>query len=126
MLSWIVSLFPKLARLWIQYQLLFVVIIAAAVTGVEAKPRAQTARIEISTRGYQPARLRLRRGLRARVTFLRTTDATCAKEIDLPDFNIRRVLPLNQPVVVSFTPKTRGTFSFICGMKMLSGALIVH
>ena len=125
-ISRIVSLIHPPARVWIQYQLLIAVVITAAAGGAEAKPRLQRARIEINTRGYQPASLRLRRGVPARVTILRTTDATCAKEIVLPDFNIRRALPLNQPVVVSFTPKTRRTFTFICGMKMLSGTLIVH
>jgi plastocyanin domain-containing protein len=91
-----------------------------------AKPRVQTAKIEITTKGYQPTSLKLRRGVRARVTFLRTTDATCVKEIVLPDFNIRRALPLNEPVVVSFTPSKRGSFTFVCGMNMMRGQLIVQ
>jgi len=44
----------------------------------------------------------------------------------LPDFNIRRALPLNQPVVVSFTPTDRGSFTFVCGMNMMRGQLIVQ
>jgi plastocyanin domain-containing protein len=91
-----------------------------------AKPRLQTARIVITTKGYQPTSLKLRRGVPARVTFLRTTDATCVKEIVLPDFNIRRALPLNAPVVIGFTPTRRGSFTFVCGMNMLSGQLIVQ
>jgi plastocyanin domain-containing protein len=91
-----------------------------------AKPGVQTARIEITTQGYQPASVKLRRGMLARVTFVRTTDATCVREIVLPDLNMRRELPLNQPVVVSFTPKKRGSFTFVCGMNMMRGELIVR
>jgi len=91
-----------------------------------AKPKVQTVRIEISAQGYQPSHFRLRRGVPARVTFVRTTDATCVKEIVLPDFKIRRVLPLNQPVTIAFTPTRKGTFTFGCGMNMMSGQLIVQ
>lgn len=91
-----------------------------------AKPKIQTAKIEITAKGYQPANFKLRRGVKARVTFLRTTDATCVKEIVLPDFGIRRALPLNQPVVVTFTPTRKGSFTFVCGMNMMSGQMIVQ
>jgi plastocyanin domain-containing protein len=91
-----------------------------------AKPKIQTAKIEITPKGYQPSNFKLRRGVKARVTFLRTTDATCVKEIVLPDFGIRRTLPLNRPVVVTFTPTRKGSFTFVCGMNMMSGQMIVQ
>jgi len=90
------------------------------------KPKTQTSTVRITERGYEPITLKLRRGVAARVTFLRTTDHTCAKEIVLADFNIRRALPLNQRVTVSFTPQQKGTFTFICGMNMMRGQLIVQ
>jgi plastocyanin domain-containing protein len=93
---------------------------------VTAKPRVQTARIEINAQGYQPAAVKLQRGVRARVTFVRTTDATCVKDIVLPDLGLQRALPLNEPVVVSFTPKRKGSFTFVCGMNMMRGELIVR
>ena len=114
----------KIAWLW--FVVLVVTVVSATSKPSIAKPKVQTAKIEITTKGYQPARLKLRRGLRARVTFLRTTDATCVKEIVLPDFGIRRTLPLNQPVVVTFTPTKKGSFTFVCGMNMMSGQMIVQ
>lgn len=96
-----------------------------AISG-SSKPRTQTARVVIGEKGFTPGSLKLRRGVRTRLTFLRTTDATCAKEIVLPDFNIRRALPLNQPVVITFTPKKRGPLTFACGMNMMRGQLIVQ
>lgn len=91
-----------------------------------AKPRMQRATVKITERGYEPVSLKLRRGIHARVTFLRTTDQTCAKEVVLPDFGIRRALPLNQPVVITLTPTRKGEFSFTCGMNMMRGNLIVQ
>lgn len=105
---------------------LLVTIFALITPGGVKRARFQTARIEINAQGYQPVNVRLRRGVRARVTFVRTTDLTCAKEIVLPDFNIRRALPLNQPVVISFTPQKKGTFAFVCGMNMMRGQFIVR
>jgi len=97
-----------------------------AASDAAAKPRVQTARIEINAQGYHPASVKLRRGVRARVTFVRTTDATCVREIVFPDLSVQRELPLNEPVVVSFTPKKRGSFTFVCGMNMMRGELIVR
>ena len=90
------------------------------------RPRVQRFTVKITERGFEPENLKLRRGVLARITFLRTTDQTCATEIVLRDFGIRRDLPLNQPVVVTFMPKTKGEFSFTCGMNMMRGKLIVQ
>ena len=91
-----------------------------------AKPRVQRLTVKITQRGFEPETLRLRRGVQARITFLRTTDQTCATEIVLRDFGIRRDLPLNQPVVIVLTPGKKGEFSFTCGMNMMRGKLIVQ
>ncbi len=98
----------------------------AGASAVAAKRRIQIAKIEIIAKGYKPANVKLRRGVPARLTFVRTTDATCVREIVLSYFNVRRELPLNEPVVVSFTPRKRGSFTFACGMNMMRGELIVR
>jgi plastocyanin domain-containing protein len=108
------------------YSLLLIALICGAAKDVNTKPRVQTAKVEITRQGYKPGSLKLRVGVPARVTFVRTTDATCAKEIVLRDFNIRRALPLNQPVVIRFTPTEKGEFTFACGMNMMRGQLIVE
>ena len=104
----------------------FLAILLLATTPTSAKPKTQTARVVIGEKGFTPGSLKLRRGVRTRLTFLRTTDATCAKEIVLPDFNIRSALPLNQPVDITCTPKKRGPLTFACGMNMMRGQLIVQ
>ena len=90
------------------------------------KPRIKKFTVKITERGFEPETLTLRRGVRARITFLRTTDQTCAKEVVLRDFGIKRELPLNQPIVITITPKKKGEFSFTCGMNMMRGKLIVQ
>ena len=61
-----------------------------------------------------------------RLTFLRTTDNTGAKEVVVPSLKIKRGLPLNEPVVVDFTPRETGTLEFTGGMAMLRGTIVVQ
>ena len=91
-----------------------------------AKPRLQTATVKITERGYEPYVLKFRRGVRTRITFIRTTDQTCAKEVVFSELGIKRDLPLNQPVVITLTPTKKGEFSFTCGMNMMRGKMIVR
>jgi plastocyanin domain-containing protein len=35
-------------------------------------------------------------------------------------------LPLNEPVVVEFTPRSAGEIGFVCGMNMLRGTVVVQ
>jgi plastocyanin domain-containing protein len=86
---------------------------------------AQTATIEVTGKGFEPSSLKLKAGVPARVTFVRKTDETCAKEVVIKEYNINRKLPLNEPVTVEFTPR-KGEFTFACGMNMLKGKLIVE
>lgn len=88
--------------------------------------KAQTVRVELGENGYQPRSFKLKKGVPARVTFVRRIEETCGKEISLPEYNIRRELPLNKPVTVEFTPTKAGEFNFTCGMGMLRGTVVVQ
>jgi len=106
---------------------------AAAVSGAPASSSsgrgsetAQTAKVVVNEQGFEPATITLRAGIPARITFVRTTGKTCGTEVVFPSLNIKRALPLNQPVVVEFTPSKSGDIAFACGMKMLHGTLVVQ
>jgi len=86
----------------------------------------QNAKIVVNERGFEPAKVALRAGTPARLTFLRTTDKTCGTEVVFPSLDIKRALPLNEPVVIEFTPAAAGEIAFACGMNMLRGAVVVH
>ena len=79
----------------------------------------------VTEQGYEPAKLTLRAGTPARITFVRTTDKTCGAEVVFLSSNIKRALPLNEPVVIEFTP-TKGDIAFVCGMNMLTGVVVVE
>ena len=86
---------------------------------------AQTATVEVTGNGFEPSSLKLKVGVPAKVTFVRKTDETCAKEVVIKEYGIERKLPLNEPVTVEFTPR-KGEFSFACGMNMIKGKLVVE
>ena len=55
-----------------------------------------------------------------------TTDKTCGTDFVLPSLNLKRALPLNQPVVIEFTPAKSGDIAFACGMNLLHGTVVVR
>jgi Cu+-exporting ATPase len=73
----------------------------------------------------EPSSQKFKAGVPAKVTFVRKTDATVAKEVVINEYKINRKLPLNEPVTVEFTPR-KGEFTFACGMDMIKGKLIVE
>jgi len=86
----------------------------------------QTAKVVVNEQGFEPAKVTLRAGTPVRITFVRTTDTTCGTEVVFPSLNIERALPLNEPVVIEFTPAKSGEIAFACGMNMLHGAVVVE
>jgi cobalt-zinc-cadmium efflux system membrane fusion protein len=89
-------------------------------------PPQNVSRVMVSEKGFEPARVTVPSGVPARITFVRTSDATCATEVVIPTFNIKRALPLNQPVTVEFTPQKTGDVEFTCGMQMFKGTVVVQ
>jgi RND family efflux transporter MFP subunit len=87
------------------------------------KAGANEATVEVSSAGFSPARLSLRAGVPAKLTFIRKDEQNCATEVVLPDYGIKKSLALNQPVVAEFTPK-KGEITFTCGMNMLTGKVV--
>jgi hypothetical protein len=86
----------------------------------------QTAKFVVNEQGYEPSKVRLRAGVPARLTFVRTTDKTCGTEVVFPTLKIKKPLPLNEPVMIEFTPAKAGDIAFACGMNMLHGSVIVQ
>jgi cobalt-zinc-cadmium efflux system membrane fusion protein len=99
----------------------------AGATGPPPRRDGQSStRVIVSEKGFEPSRVTVRAGAPARITFVRTTDGTCATEIAIPSLEIRRALPLNQPVEIEFVPKTPGEIAFACGMAMFNGTVVVE
>jgi RND family efflux transporter MFP subunit len=91
-----------------------------------ADGQVQSARIEVTDQGFVPASVTLRAGAPVRLTFVRTSDKTCATEVMVPSLNVKRPLPLNQPVAIDVTAPQPGDIAFACGMNMWKGVVVVR
>ncbi len=86
----------------------------------------QSITITLSESGYDPPSITLRSGILAHLTFIRKAEVTCGTEILIPEYGVKRELPLGQPIMVELTPRKAGEYSFTCGMNMLRGSIIVR
>jgi len=91
-----------------------------------AAGQARTVEIAVTTKGFEPARVKVAKGEPLKLVVTRKTDDTCAREVVVPDENIKAELPLNKPVTLSFTPKRSGQIKYACGMDMVTGVLDVQ
>jgi plastocyanin domain-containing protein len=85
-------------------------------------------RVTAGEHGFTPDSVSIPKGTPgslATVSFVRTTDQTCATEVVFPDLDIKKPLPLNQPVAINVPSDAARTLTFQCGMGMYKGALLV-
>lgn len=75
--------------------------------------------------GYTPTVISIPLGKPTTISFLRTDANSCLEEVVIPDFKIRKYLPLNEQVSLTITPVKSGTYEISCGMNMFHGKLIV-
>jgi plastocyanin domain-containing protein len=91
---------------------------------VELKEGTQEVKITVDG-GYQPNRVVVNVGQPVRLNFERRDANSCLEEVQLPEFKIRKKLPLNQVTAIEFTPQKPGNYEFACGMNMFSGVIEV-
>lgn len=75
--------------------------------------------------GYSPEVISVPAGKLTKINFIRIDPTDCLQEVVLPDFKIKKQLPLNQKVSVEITPEKVGEYSYACGMNMYHGKIVV-
>jgi plastocyanin domain-containing protein len=98
---------------------------APAVAAAETETESRVA-VEVGSRGYDPSRVQATAGTPLTLVFTRTTDKGCGDELVIADHDIKRDLPLDEPVEVTFTPTETGEIKFTCGMGMYDGKVVVR
>ena len=87
-------------------------------------PQGGGATVRVTEKGFEPSRVSLAAGQVTRITFTRTSEQTCATEVNFPAMEIRRPLPLHQPVTIDLPAHEAGEVVFACGMDMLKGVAV--
>jgi plastocyanin domain-containing protein len=76
--------------------------------------------------GYSPDVIVVKQGVPVKLDFYRDETASCSEQVVFGDFGIARDLPAFKTTSIEFTPDKAGEFTFVCGMNMLRGKLIVE
>ncbi|MBP9086580.1 MAG: cupredoxin domain-containing protein [Kofleriaceae bacterium] len=85
--------------------------------------------IEVTSRGFSPNKITVKKGVPITLVFTRTTDKTCAKEVVIAvgdGTTIERALPLKQKVAIAITFAKSGDLSYACKMDMVTGIISVQ
>ncbi len=99
---------------------------ALAVEAGHARAAApQVVKLEVTSEGFVPSQVKVKKDVPVKLEVTRKTDKTCAKQLVIKDKNIRLELPLEKTVSVTFTPDKAGTLRYACAMDMISGLLLV-
>ena len=85
-------------------------------------------RVEILVKdmGFEPTLVVAPAGKPVTLAFKLISDSPCGEAVMIKQFNIKKDLPLNEPVEITVTPDAKGRIRFACGMDMMRGALIVQ
>lgn len=75
--------------------------------------------------GYSPSTISIPKDKTTKLNFFRKDPSSCLEEVVLPEFKIRKFLPLNTNVTLAITPKKSGTYEIVCGMNMFHGKIVV-
>lgn len=76
--------------------------------------------------GYKPNVISIPKNKTTTLNFIRKDPSSCLEEVVLPDFKIRKYLPLKKTTSIQLTPKKSGTFEISCGMNMFHGKIVVR
>ncbi|RJQ20330.1 cupredoxin domain-containing protein [Candidatus Woesearchaeota archaeon] len=85
----------------------------------------QEINVSISTNAYTPNTIEARAGIPLRITFRAAKDAGCGREVVIPDFGIKKIVPDDGQATVEITPKTPGNYPFRCSMDMMRGTITI-
>lgn len=75
--------------------------------------------------GYNPEVISIPQGISTTLTFTRTNSNSCLEDVVIPDFKIKKYLPMNKAVSIEITPSQKGEYEISCGMNMFHGKIIV-
>jgi plastocyanin domain-containing protein len=109
------------------YRLLLVapLLFLSTVTTAATVKKSPIVEIAVTSDGFVPAEVTVKRGEAVKLVVTRQVERTCATEIVMKDFGINQPLPLGKPVTITVTPRKAGEYRYACGMDMVAGVLKV-
>lgn len=75
--------------------------------------------------GFQPSSVTFAKGAPASLVFTRTTDETCATEVEFPELSLKKELPKGVPVKIEIPTDKEQKLTFQCGMGMYKSSVVI-
>jgi plastocyanin domain-containing protein len=91
-----------------------------------APPGTKVVAITVDTKGFAPSAIDVKKGEKTQLSFTRTTDDTCAKQVVFPEIGVTKDLPLAKAVPIDIPVDTARTLTFQCGMGMYKSKVVVQ
>jgi plastocyanin domain-containing protein len=98
-------------------------------SAMDTKPvsSAQIIKVTVTSNGFEPAQIKVKKNQDVILSVTRLTDSTCAKELVMEKpKKISLDLPLNKAVSLNLGKLAKGNVSFSCAMNMISGVINVE
>jgi plastocyanin domain-containing protein len=108
------------------YAILALLVLAACEKKAPPGAAPGELRVVADEKGFHPSSIDLVKGGPGTLTFVRTTDDTCAKEVVFEEIGVKKALPLNVPVTLDVPTDKGRTIAFTCGMGMFASKVVVR
>jgi plastocyanin domain-containing protein len=82
--------------------------------------------VAVTDEGFVPSEVTVHKGQPVALEVTRKTGKTFAKELEMTASGIRRDLPVNEPVVINFTPKEAGQVEYSVGNELYRGRIVIE
>ncbi len=100
--------------------------VLAADKATPAPAAGKTIEIKVTDAGFEPREIQVKKGQPVTLSFLRTTERTCIKAVDIPAEKVKNFqLPLDKAVAITITPAKAGVEAFHCTAMGMGGGKIV-
>ena len=104
-------------------KLIFLSLVLFSITSF-AKDQALEVKLSVTANGFEPNKIDVPPQKPVTLQVTRTTDDTCATEIQIPSLKLRKKLPLNKTVSIDLGRLEKGEIRFGCGMNMMDSGMI--
>lgn len=102
-------------------------LVAVGQEAAAKKGKPPSIALTVTEKGFEPERIKVKKGEKVKLVVTRTTDKTCATELIIDDPPHRASLPLNQAVTIPFVSSKTGELKYGCAMdKMIAGVIVVE
>ncbi|MBN8538957.1 MAG: cupredoxin domain-containing protein [Pseudobdellovibrionaceae bacterium] len=99
---------------------------SSLIAGATNESSSQNIKVQVTERGFEPSEIKVKAGSHVVLQVTRTTDLTCATQIQIKELKIKKDLPLNKEIKVDLGLLKKGDIRFACGMNMVSAHVIAE